>query len=68
MDTVVRNDSPRFLSVSETAIRLGVNGATIRRWVRDGHLRAAQPGGQQGVLRIPEGELERLIERARDSR
>jgi excisionase family DNA binding protein len=64
MDTATRNDSPRFSSVSEIAIRLGVNGATIRRWVRDGRIHGVQPGGQQGVLRIPEAELQRLMEGA----
>jgi excisionase family DNA binding protein len=62
MGALTRTDSPRFLSVTEAATRFGVAGPTIRRWVRDGHLRAAQPGGEQGVLRIPETELQRLAE------
>jgi excisionase family DNA binding protein len=62
MSALTRNDSPRFLSVSEAAVRLNVSGPTVRRWVKDGHLRAVQPGGEQGVLRIPEGELKRLAE------
>jgi excisionase family DNA binding protein len=60
MDATTSNDSPRFVSVSEAAKSLGVAGPTIRRWVRDGHLRAVQPGGDQGVLRIPTSELDRL--------
>jgi excisionase family DNA binding protein len=60
MAALTRTDRPRFLSVSEAAVRLGVAGPTIRRWIKDGHLAAVQPGGQQGVLRIPESELRRL--------
>jgi excisionase family DNA binding protein len=40
------------LSISETALRLGVGANTIRRWVKTGSLRAVQPGGEQGVLRF----------------
>jgi excisionase family DNA binding protein len=50
----------RFVSVSEAAIRLRVSAATIRRWIRAGHITAAQPAGEQGLLRIPEAELDRL--------
>ncbi len=60
MATQIRNETPSFLSVSEAAIRLGVNAATVRKWIRDGHLKAARPGGELGSLRIPAGELERL--------
>jgi excisionase family DNA binding protein len=56
---------PRFLTVAQVAAALGVSGATIRRWVRDGHLVAVQIGGADGVLRIPEAELERLVAEAR---
>jgi excisionase family DNA binding protein len=58
-------DVPRFVSVAEAAISLGVTTNTIRRWVKDGHLRAAQPGGELGVLRIPAAELARLADRVR---
>jgi len=50
----------RFLDVGQTALALGVSGATVRRWVRAGHLKAAQPAGREGILRIPATELERL--------
>jgi excisionase family DNA binding protein len=55
----------RWLSVSETAVRLGVSSPTVRRWIKGGHLVAAQPGGERGLLRVPESELARL---ARESR
>jgi excisionase family DNA binding protein len=57
--------APRFLSVSEAAIQLGVSVPTLRRWIRNGYVTAAQPAGEQGVLRIPEAELDRLAEEAR---
>jgi excisionase family DNA binding protein len=60
MSTQIRNETPMFLSVAEAALQLGVNAATIRKWVRDGHLRAVRPGGESGTLRIPLSELERL--------
>jgi excisionase family DNA binding protein len=60
MSTQVRTETPVFLSVAEAALRLGVNAATVRKWVHDGHLRAVRPGGELGSLRIPTSELERL--------
>jgi excisionase family DNA binding protein len=56
---------PCFLTVAQAAVALGVSGPTIRRWVKDGHLVAVQVGGADGVLRVPEAELERLIAEAR---
>ena len=66
MSSHMRTEPPTFLSVAEAALQLGVNRATVRRWIRDGHLAAIQPGGPEGVLRIPTIELERLIDRARE--
>ena len=57
---------PRFLTVAQAAVALGVSGPTIRRWVRGGRLGAVQIGGETGVLRVPEAELERLIAEARE--
>jgi excisionase family DNA binding protein len=50
----------RYLSVAQVATRLGVGAPTVRRWIAEGHVRAVQPGGMQGVLRVPATELERL--------
>jgi excisionase family DNA binding protein len=58
---------PRFLTVAQAATTLGVSGPTIRRWVKDGHLLGVQVGGTDGVLRIPEAELERLVADAREA-
>ena len=55
------------MTVAQAAVALGVSGPTIRRWVRDGHLVAVQIGGADGVLRIPEAELERLVAEAREA-
>jgi excisionase family DNA binding protein len=52
--------APRFLSVSEATIQLRVSVPTVRRWIKDGHLAAAQPAGTQGALRNSEAELDRL--------
>jgi excisionase family DNA binding protein len=60
-----RTDSPTFLSVAEVAARLGVGVGTVRRWIASGHLGAIQPAGEQGVIRIPVDELERLAADAR---
>jgi excisionase family DNA binding protein len=67
MNTLTRNDSPRFLTIGEAAVQLGVSGPTVRRWIKSGHLTAVQPGGEQGVLRVPVTELHRLAE-GRDTR
>jgi excisionase family DNA binding protein len=62
MSTPTRDTPARWLSVSETAVRLGVSGPTVRRWVKAGSINAAQPS-PQGVIRIPETELDRLAGR-----
>jgi excisionase family DNA binding protein len=56
-----------FLSVAEAAMQLGVNAATVRRWIRSGRVAAIQPGGEQGVIRIPAAELDRLAANAREA-
>ena len=62
---LIRDETPSWISVSEAAIRLGVGAATVRRWCKSGAIRAVQPGGEQGVLRIPAEELSRLAKEAR---
>lgn len=57
----------RFVGTSEAAVRLGVCAPTVRRWVREGRIIGVQPGGREGVVRIPMSELERLAE-GRDAR
>jgi excisionase family DNA binding protein len=67
MSSHMRTEPPTFLSVAEAALQLGVNRATVRRWIRDGHLAAVQPAGPEGVLRVPADELARLAYRAREA-
>lgn len=46
------------MSTRDAARLLGVNIATVRRWVRDGKIESVRlPGGQ---IRIPVDELARL--------
>ena len=69
MDATIRTDSPpveRWLSVSETAVRLGVAAPTVRRWIHSGRIRGVQPGGEQGVFRVPVTELDRLAGETHD--
>jgi excisionase family DNA binding protein len=63
----MRTDSPTVLSVAEAALRLGVGAATVRRWIHEQRLGAVQVGGTDGVLRVPEAELERLVAEAREA-
>lgn len=57
--------SPKWLTSREAAVWLGVSLATIRRWVKDGHLpHWRTPGGQ---LRFDPGELDAWLERRRET-
>jgi excisionase family DNA binding protein len=52
----------RVLKVPEVAERLRVPAATVRRWIREGKLRATLLGGTKTGYRIPESEVARLLE------
>jgi excisionase family DNA binding protein len=62
MNTVIRNESIQFVSIAEAALRFGVDAQTVRRWAKSGHIRAVQPGGEGGVIRISAAEIDRLAE------
>ena len=50
----------QFLTVAETAKRLKLANETVRRLIRDGHLRAFRvPGGRH--FRIPLDAIEELV-------
>lgn len=49
------------LLVPEAAERLRVNVDTVRRWLRNGTLRGARPGGTKAGWRIPASEIERVL-------
>lgn len=51
----------RMYTVKEAAARLGAKEETIRRWLRDGKIRGAMPGGQKLGYRIPVSEVERVL-------
>lgn len=49
---------PLFVSPNDMAYELGVHPETIRKWIRDGRIKATKYGG---VWRIPKEELQRVI-------
>lgn len=56
----------RLLTVREVAERIRSTPESVRRWIRQGRLRAARPGHTKLGFRIAEDDLERfLAERTR---
>jgi excisionase family DNA binding protein len=53
-----------MLTVNEVATRLRVSPESVRRWARQGRLRAVKVGRQ---LRIPPTEVERILSAGLDS-
>jgi excisionase family DNA binding protein len=51
----------RLLTLREAAAILYFSERTVRRLIADGRLRAVQPAGPGGSIRIPRDELERLV-------
>jgi excisionase family DNA binding protein len=49
-----------LLTVQQVAERLQLNPETIRRWVREGKLRAIKLGSNRGGFRIRESDIRRL--------
>lgn len=56
----------RLLKVPEVAERLGLNAETVRRWIRDGKIRALSTGSDAGGYRVRASELERVIAEMED--
>lgn len=52
--------SERLLRPKEACRRLGINYATLRRWIEKGHIKAVKTVG--GKYRIPESEVRRILE------
>lgn len=52
----------RLLTVSEVAERLRMNPETVRIWLRSGKLKGYRPGGPRMGYRIPESEVQRVLE------
>lgn len=61
---VVGTSTEELLSPQEAADRLGVSVYTVRRWIKDGKLRAFRPGKE---YRLREPDLEEFL-RAREVR
>jgi len=55
----VSDVSGRLLRPKEACSRLGVSYSTLRRWIKEGRIRAVQTLG--GKYRIPESEVRRLL-------
>jgi excisionase family DNA binding protein len=55
-------ESDRVLTVPETAARLRVTPATVRRWLREGRVRGTSMGSDRAGWRIRESEVERVLE------
>jgi len=55
----VSDVSGRLLRPKEACSRLGISYSTLRRWVKEGRIRAVQTIG--GKYRIPESEVRRLL-------
>jgi excisionase family DNA binding protein len=53
--------SGRMLTVEQAAERLQAHPQTVRKWLRDGKLKGVMPGGTKLGYRIPETEVERLL-------
>ena len=49
-----------LVTVAEVAVRIRAKPETVRRWLRQGRLRGAQPGGRKLGYRIAGEELERF--------
>jgi excisionase family DNA binding protein len=56
-------DSSAWLSPKQAAPALQVSVGTLYRWIKDGIIRARQPRGPRGRLRISACEIKRLQER-----
>jgi len=55
----VSDAGERLLRPKEACSRLGISYSTLRRWIREGRIRAVQTIG--GRYRIPESEVRRLL-------
>ena len=54
-----------LLTVAEVAARLKIHPNTVRRWLKEGRLHGIMLGGTKTGWRVPESEVQRLIELAR---
>ena len=55
-------DDDQLLTVAQVAERLQLHPETIRRWIREGRLKAITLGTDRSGFRIRQSELDRLTE------
>jgi excisionase family DNA binding protein len=56
-----------FLNASEVAKLLGVNRATVMRWIKKGSLKGASQSGRSNQWRIPLSSYQALMKRKHES-
>ena len=54
----------KLLTRKEAAERIGVTPTTLSAWIKAGKIKAARPGR---AYRIPESEIERLLEAKKEA-
>jgi excisionase family DNA binding protein len=52
----------RFITVQDAAEQLQVHPQTIRVWLKTGKLKGSLIGGTKSGYRIPQAEIDRLLE------
>lgn len=58
-ETAKSSDAVRWLTVTEAADRLGVDGRTVRRWIQELYFpNAVRSSPRQGRYLIPESDIE----------
>lgn len=55
-------DNDELLTVDEVARRLKLHPETIRRWIREGRLKAVKLGSDRSGFRVRASEVARLTE------
>jgi excisionase family DNA binding protein len=64
----VQEPEPKLLSVTEGALRLGVDCPTLRAWIRRGLVPAVRLPGTNGAYRIDPRDLILALRPARETR
>ena len=57
----MKQDEPKLLRVSKAAHELGLHPFTVRKWIKQGKIRAVWVGQE---ARVPRSEIERLVGRS----
>jgi len=54
-------NTERLLKAKEVAERLAISRSTVYTWFWEGKLKGVQIGGHGRTIRIPESEIERIM-------